>query len=83
MDADNDPSNGCEKKIQENVCHFGTCHDFALTSGKECGNWEGRLFCEGNEFWSCCVRNRFIFDEGTTSFTTTTFAYSTVISGYN
>ena len=42
MDADGDPSNGCELRIKEKYCRFGTCNDHRVGFGEECGDWGGR-----------------------------------------
>ena len=47
IDADNDPTTGCEKRVHEKMCKFGSCSDFRVKQGEECGNWDGRLICSG------------------------------------
>ena len=81
MDADNDPSNGCELRIKEKSCRFGSCKDHDAESGDECGQWGGKLQCSGGPY-SCCLKTD-EFVEGTTSATTTSATSTTTNEDYN
>lgn len=82
MDADNDPTNGCERRVQEKSCRFGTCNDHGVMFGEECGEWGDRLICSGDDDWSCCLKTE-TFVEGTVSATTTSATSTTTNQDYN
>ena len=52
MDADNDPTNGCETDMtDETVCTYGHCSDFGVSEGAAChGSWTN-LVCAAD---GCC-----------------------------
>lgn len=53
MDMDDDPMNGCEKKVNEKKCKFGKCRDWGkLQVGDQCGNWEN-LYCAESDCCEC------------------------------
>jgi len=44
MDANDNPMDGCEQKINEKKCQFGKCREWGkLRPGDQCGNWDNLL----------------------------------------
>ena len=60
MDANDDPSDGCEMRIRENKCRFGTCENHGVSLGETCSGWEN-LVCGEND---CCACTNGYTDDG-------------------
>ena len=54
MDADDDRYNGCETKINQGKCPWGSCANHGVSHGQQCGAWKG-LICDESSENSCCV----------------------------
>ena len=54
MDADDDRYNGCEAKINEGKCSWGSCSNHGVIHGQQCGAWKG-LICDESSENSCCT----------------------------
>ena len=54
MDADDDRYNGCELKINQGKCPFGSCENHGVKNNQQCGSWRG-LYCDESTENQCCV----------------------------
>ena len=45
MDADDNRYNGCELKINQGKCPFGSCENHGAEDNQQCGSWRG-LHCD-------------------------------------
>ena len=54
MDADDDRYNGCETKINQGKCPWGSCANHGVSHGQQCGAWKG-LICDESSENSCCA----------------------------
>lgn len=54
MDADDNRYNGCELKINQGKCPFGSCENHGAEDKNQCGSWRG-LYCDKSTENQCCV----------------------------
>ena len=55
MDANDNVKDGCEKTINENKCPYGTCNNFKVEPGQQCGDWR-QLQCGRSGCCECLQR---------------------------